>query len=81
MSIYSFTSRIYKGLTVCYRYIAEKAQVSYDTCGAFNGGTPAILDITIEDVKAGEVSILDYISGLVLEGLQDEVAEEIRESC
>jgi hypothetical protein len=77
MAIHSFTSGIYKGLTVCYSYLLERAQVNYDSFGVFNGGTPTILDITIEDVKAGELSILDYISSGVIDGLQDEVAERL----
>jgi hypothetical protein len=59
--------------------MAEKAHNSYDSFGYFNGGTPAILDITIEDVMVGEVSILEYVSGLVLDGLQEEVAGQIGE--
>lgn len=75
--VYSFASKLYKGLTVCYSYIAENAQINYDCFGAFNGGTPSVLEITIEDVKVAEVSIIDYISHLILEGLQDEIAEQI----
>lgn len=77
MTIHSFTSRMYKGLTVCYSYLVENAQINYNSFGAFNGGTPPILEITIEDVKAGELSILDYISGQVRDGLEDEVAERL----
>jgi hypothetical protein len=77
MPIHSFTSRIYQGLTVCYSYLLESTQVNYDSFGAFNGGTPPILDITIEDVKAGELSILDYISSGIIDGLQDEIAERL----
>jgi hypothetical protein len=78
--IYSFASKLYKDLTVCYSYIAENAQLSYDSFGAFNGGTPSIFEITIEDVKVAEVSIIDYISHLILESLQDEIAEQIERS-
>lgn len=72
--IYSLASSLYQGLTVCYSYLWEKAEIHYDSFGAFNGGTPAILEITIEDVKAGDTSIIDYLSGMVLEGLEEEVA-------
>jgi hypothetical protein len=78
--IYSFASKLYKGLTVCYSYIAESAHLSYDSFSVFNGGTPSLFEITIEDVKVAEVSIIDYISQLILEGLQDEIAEEIERS-
>jgi hypothetical protein len=72
--IYSLASSLYQGLTVCYSYLREKREIHYDSFGAFIGGTPAILEITIEDVKAGDTSIIDYLSGMVLEGLQQEVA-------
>jgi hypothetical protein len=77
--MYSFASRLYKGLTVCYSYIAEKAQISYDSFGVFNGGTPPMLEVTIEDVKVGELSIMEYISEPLVEGLQNELSQRISE--
>lgn len=76
-----FTSTLqsgqYPGITVLYTYHHE-AECSYHTCGEFNGATPGIFEISIEEIKVENVSILDYVSLAVWEGLEEEIIESIK---
>jgi hypothetical protein len=77
MATQTLISRQYPGLVVCFTCDYEPQRVSYTHWGDFNGGTPESLDITIEDVLVGQVSIHEWIQNSILERLEEEIAEHI----
>jgi hypothetical protein len=78
MSTYTLESGNYPGITVFYTYQYAREAVSYSFYGEFNGATPQMLDIEIEDIKVENVSILDYVSLSVWEGLEEEISQAIK---
>ena len=71
------TSKKYIGLTAQYSYQYTTEKVSYSSYGEFNGGTPEEIVIEIRDVLIKDVSIYEFISLDVLEGLEEEIISHI----
>ena len=61
MTTDSLSSERYRGITVFYSYAYSSEMVHYTCFKDFNGATPSDFSIEIQDVKAGEISIYDYL--------------------